>query len=262
MSRLNSYYDKLSQEDRLLVSHFLDMIEICGKSYTPKFSAFLDERQIILAESFMNEQGCKEYKLYGGYEGASRKMLGVFPEYWEYKEDQWEDFPVSALRFKFREADKLSHRDFLGSFMSKQIKRNMLGDIIVGNGAAAVIVHDTVKPVLMSEISKIGSVGVSVSEGDISDLHPEQSFTEKNGTVSSLRLDGVVSLAAGVSREKSASLIKGGYVTVMYETIQSVSHQLSRGDIFSIRGYGKFILSSVNGRTKKDRIHITIKKYN
>lgn len=262
MSRLNSYYDKLSYEDRLLVSHFLDMIEICEKSYVPRFSAFLDERQIILAKSFMEEQGCKEYKLYGGYDSASRMVLGVFPEYWEVRENEWEDFPVSALRFRFRAADKLSHRDFLGSFMSRQIKRNMLGDIIVGSGTAAVIVHDTVKPVLMSEISKIGSVGVSVSEGDISDLHIEQSFTEKSGTVSSLRLDGVISLAAGISREKSASLIKGGYAAVMYETIQSVSYQLSQGDIFSVRGYGKFILHSVNGKTKKDRIHITIKKYN
>lgn len=261
MSRLGSYYDKLSYEDRLLVSHFLDMIEICEKSYTPRFSAFLDERQIILAESFMTEQGCREYKLYGGYEGASRKVLGVFPQYWE-EENEWDDFPVSALKFKFRVADKLSHRDFLGSFMSKQIKRNMLGDIIVGSGEAAVIVHDSVKPVLMSEIVKIGSVGVSVTEGDVSDLHAEQSFIEKNGTVSSLRLDGIVSLAAGVSREKSASLIKGGYAAVMYETVQNVSHQLSQGDIFSVRGYGKFVLDSVNGKTKKDRIHITIKKYN
>ena len=146
--------------------------------------------------------------------------------------------------------------------MSRQIKRNMLGDIIVGSGTASVIVHDTIKPVLMSEISKIGSAGVSVTEGDISDLHAEQSFTEKNGTVSSLRLDGVISLAAGISREKSAALIKGGYVSVMYETIQSVSYQLSEGDIFSARGFGKFVLCSVNGKTKKDRIHITIKKYN
>lgn len=262
MSKLSSYYNKLSHEDRLLLSHFLDMIEICEKSYTPKFSAFLDERQIILAKSFMDEQGCEDYKLYGGYEQAARKILGIFPQYWEFEEDEWEDFPVSALRFKFREADKLSHRDFLGAFMSRQIKRNMLGDIIVGNGTAAVIVHDTVKPVLMSEISKIGSVGVSISEEDFSGLNTEQSFIEKSGTVSSLRLDGVISMAAGISREKSASLIKGGYVAVMYETVQSVSYQLSQGDIFSVRGYGKFVLDSVNGKTKKDRIHITIKKYN
>lgn len=259
MSRLNSYYSGLSEEDRLLVSHIMDMIEICEKSYTPRFTAFLDERQAILAESVVREQHCEDYELYGGYEGAARKILGVFPPY---SEISGEDFPISALTFRYREADRLSHRDFLGAFMSCSINRNTVGDIIVENGRTTVFVHNTVKPVLMSEICKIGSAGVKVSEEKAPEFNSEQSFTEKSGTVSSLRFDSIVSLAAGVSREKSASLIKGGYAAVMYETVQSVSYQLSVGDIFSVRGYGKFILFSVNGKTKKDRIHITVKKYN
>lgn len=258
MGRLNSFYSGLPEEDRLLVSHILDMLEICEKSFTPRFSAFLDERQAILAESVMREQGCEAYELYGGYEGAARKILGVFPPY---RDINREDFPISSLVFRFRETDSLSHRDFLGSFMSRQIKRNTVGDIIVEKGRAVAFVHDTVKSALLSEISKIGSVGVKVAEEENPDLHIEQSFAEKSGTVSSLRLDSIISMAAGISREKSASLIKGGYAAVMYETVQSASYQLSEGDIFSVRGYGKFILDSVNGKTKKDRLHITVKKY-
>lgn len=259
MSKLNSYYSGLSAEDRLLVSHILDMIEICGKSYTPRFSAFLDERQAMLTESVVREQHCEDYELYGGYEGAARRILGIFPQYYE---KSGGDFPISALVFRYREADRLSHRDFLGAFMSCSINRNTIGDIIVENGKTTAFVHNTVKPVLMSEICKIGSAGVKVSEEETPEINSEQSFTEKSGTVSSLRFDSIVSLAAGVSRERSASLIKGGYAAVMYETVQSVSYQLSVGDIFSVRGYGKFILYSVNGKTKKDRIHITVKKYN
>lgn len=261
MNRQKNCFSKLSEEDRLLVSHILDMLEICEKSCKPRFSFFLDERQALLAESAVAAQGCTDYALYGGYDGAARKVLGIFPPYCD-KDKIGENFPISALVFRYREADKLSHRDFLGSFMSKQIKRNMLGDIIVENGKAAAFVYDTVKSALLSEITKIGSVGVSVSEEKNPDLHTEQSFTEKSETVSSLRLDGVVSAAAAISREKSSALIKGGYVSVMCETIQSVSHRLSEGDVFSVRGYGKFILYSVNGKTKKDRLHITIKKYN
>ncbi|MDE7290085.1 MAG: hypothetical protein K2N71_11390 [Oscillospiraceae bacterium] len=69
-------------------------------------------------------------------------------------------------------------------------------------------------------------------------------------------------MAAGISREKSAMLIKGGSVSVMYSVETAASCQLSEGDIFSVRGHGKFVLYSVNGRTKKDRFHITVKKYN
>lgn len=257
MGRLNGYYSALPQEERLLVSHILDMLEICGKCCQPRFSAFLNEREAALAEDVMTEQGCEAYMLYGGYDGASRKMLGVFPPYWE----DTDCFPVTALVFRYRAADRLSHRDFLGAFMSKQIKRSMIGDIIVGEGQAAAFVQDSVSSELSSGITKIGSVGVSVSVEKKPVIEVRQSFAEKSGTVSSLRLDSVIGMAVGVSREKAASLIKGGNAEVMYAAAESVSYQLSEGDIFSVRGYGKFILASVNGRTKKDRLHITVKKY-
>lgn len=257
MGKLNSYYAKLPEDDRILVSHILDMIEICEKSYQPKFSFFLDERQVLLTENVMQEQHCEHYGFFGGYDNASRKVLGIFPPYW----DNEEIYPITALSIKYRESDKLTHRDFLGVFMSRQIKRNMLGDIVVGKGIATVFVYNTVKDMLMSEISKIGSVGVKITETDGLDFQIEQSFTEKTGTVSSMRLDSIVSVATGLSREKSASLIKGGNVTVMYNVVETPSYQMSEGEIFSVRGSGKFIFFSVNGKTKKDRIHITIKKY-
>lgn len=258
MSKLNGYYSSLPEEDRLLVSHLLDMIEICEKSYQPRFSYFLNEHEAMLAESVMIEQKCEAYKLYGGFEDASRKILGVFPPYWE----DTESFPISALVLKYRDADKLSHRDFLGAFMSKQIKRNVIGDIIIESGRATVFVHDSVKDALMFEISKIGSVGVKITEEKDPVLNISNNFIEKSGTVSSPRLDSIVSMAAGISRERAAMLIKGGNVSVMYSVEVSASRQLSEGDIFSVRGFGKFILNSVNGKTKKDRLHITLKKYN
>lgn len=256
MSKLNEYYSKLSGEDRILVSHIVDMMSICEKSYCPKFSVFLDERQAALAQSVINERGFVQYSFYGGYEGASRKVLGVFPEYYEDVK-----FPVSALTFKYRENDRLSHRDFLGAFMSRQIKREMLGDIVVGNGCTTAFVYDTIRDVLLSEVTKIGSVGVKAEKDDDPDIEAEQAFSEKNGSVSSLRLDSVLALAAGVSRGKAADMVKGGGVTVNYCIVESASYFLKCGDIFSARGFGKFILDSVNGKTKKDRFHITVKKY-
>lgn len=255
MSTLNEFFSKLPRDDRVLVSHIMDMADICEKSYTPRFSNFLDERQIALAQSALNGRGFERYSFFGGYAEASRKVLGVFPPYCE------EDYPVSAVVFKYRENDKLSHRDFLGAFMSRQIKRDMLGDIVVGKGSTAAFVYDTVKPVLLSEITKIGSVGVKAFEDENPDIQVVQAFTEKNGTVSSLRLDSVLALAAGISRGKASDIIKGGNVTVNYSTAEVSSMEMNEGDVFSARGFGKFILSSVNGKTKKDRYHITVKKY-
>lgn len=252
---------ELSGEDRILASHIQDMTEICGKSRKPRFSAFLDERQIIIAKSVLNSLHWDGYRFFGGYEEASRRVLGVFPDYYEAGQER-EEFPITALTFRYRESDRLTHRDFLGAFMSRQIKREMVGDIIVSGGKTTAFVYDTVSPMLISEIDKIGSVGVKVSEEDEPELNISQSFIEKNGTVSSLRLDSIVAMAAGISRGKAVSLIKGGNVSVMYVAQESPSFILSEGDVFSVRGTGKFLLFSVNGNTKKDRIHITIKKYN
>lgn len=256
MSTLNEYFSKLPPEDRILASHISDMADICEKSYKPRFSNFLDERQIALAQSVLNGRRFERYSFFGGYEGASRQVLGVFPHYCEE-----EGFPVSAVDFRYRESDKLSHRDFLGAIMSKQIKRDMLGDIIVGTGCATVFVYDTVKYTLLSEITKIGSVGVKAEENVSPEIKIVQEFSEKNGSVSSLRLDSILALAAGISRGKAADVIKGGNVSVNYIVIESPAKEMGEGDVLSARGFGKFILFSVNGKTKKDRYRVTVKKY-
>lgn len=257
MSGSGNRVPELSDDDKILVSHIKDMTELCEKIGKPRFSAFLDERQAVIAESVLKSLRWESYELFGGYEGASRRVLGVFPQYFGGETG----FPIAVLKFSYREADRLSHRDFLGAFMSRQIKREMLGDIIVSGGSTTAFVYETVKHTLMSETDKVGSVGVKVSEGNASELNVSQTFIDKNGTVPSLRLDSIVAMAAGISRGKAVSLIKGGQVTVMYVTEGSASFMLSEGDIFSVRGVGKFLLYSVNGTTKKDRIHITVKKY-
>lgn len=256
MSALNEYYSKLSYEERILVSHITDMMDICEKSYSPRFSSFLDERQIMLAQSVVNERGFERHRFFGGFEEASRKVLGVFPPY-----SEEEKFPVSAITFKYRESDRLSHRDFLGAFMSCRIKREMLGDIVVGTGCTTAFVYETVKHTLLSEITKIGSVGVKAEETDSPDIKITQEFTDRIGSVSSLRLDSVLALAAGISRGKVSDIIKGGNVSVNYAVCESASRSMEEGDVFSARGFGKFILFSINGKTKKDRYHITVKKY-
>ena len=86
-------------------------------------------------------------------------------------------------------------------------------------------------------------------------------FSEIAGTVSSLRLDCIASLVTKQSREKSVLFIKSVGADVNYKKIFFPDSQLKEGDIFSIRGFGKFILSCIGGVTKKNRIHVCIKKY-
>lgn len=258
MNKLGSFFDGLSGDDKLLASHIYDMAEICDKKYIPRFSSFLDARQAKLAESVLCSIGFDRYMFYGGYDEAERVILGVFPPY---SEPDKTEFPMKNLVFRYRETDKLSHRDFLGSLMGCRINRNMIGDIIVNDGYTVAFVYTTVAENVCTEVRKIGSVGVNISEEAEPDIRVNKKFTEICGTVSSLRVDSVVSLAVKLSREKTAQIIRSGNVTVNYSDDVSVSDEMKEGDVFSARGYGKFLLESINGKTKKDRLHICIKKY-
>lgn len=111
-------------------------------------------------------------------------------------------------------------------------------------------------------IEKIGRVGVKCAYADSDEkIVRNDKFSEISGTVASLRLDCVVGTATRLSREKSCALIRSGSVSVNHGVTESVSDTLKEGDVLSVRGFGRYILSSVGDRTKKDRIHIVIKKY-
>ena len=93
------------------------------------------------------------------------------------------------------------------------------------------------------------------------ELENAQKYQDISGTVASLRLDCVVGLAAHLSREKAAALIRADKVEINHFPVSSVSRELRGGDVLSIRGFGRFVLSEINGETKKGRIHIELKKY-
>ena len=75
-----------------------------------------------------------------------------------------------------------------------------------------------------------------------------------------MRLDAVCASAFGISRSECAKLIQSDKARCNGLAV-NVSYLVKEGDVLTLRGYGKAYLRSVNGRTKKDRTHITIEKY-
>ncbi|MBR6070175.1 MAG: RNA-binding protein [Ruminococcus sp.] len=249
-----------TQPDKLFFARLADMVSRCGRDCAPVFSSFFDERQCAEAELWCRANvGSLGYLMWGGYDGARRKMLAVYPDYLE--DGIRELFPMKCLTFIFREEDKLTHRDFLGSFMAQMLKREVIGDIVAEDGLAQTFVTDIAAETIMSSVTKIGRVGVKITDSRPFELTDAQKFQDMGGTVASLRLDCVVSLAAKVSREKAAELIRTDRVDVNHITADSCSKELAEGDILSVRGCGRFILSGIGGETKKRRIHIILKKF-
>lgn len=241
----------------MLQAHLLDLADRSSRDCTMYCSRFLDERQVFLAQQWLSGRADCMMRLWGGYEDAQRKICCMYPE-WMQLENK--DLPLVCLTFQYRESDVLTHRDFLGAFMACGIQRETVGDIVTGSGKTQAIVTEAVAP-LLCDLTKIGRCGVKGTDSIPFDMPLVQNFREISGTVASLRIDAVASLAIHESREKTVRLLQQGRISVNYSEVTAPSYALRVGDLFVVRGCGKFRIKSVTGLSKKGRLHILIEQY-
>ena len=248
------------KEKDYFLSSVRNLFTLADKQYCPKFSAFLSEEEQALAKPLAEKQARitgMQILFWGGYEGAVRVMLGVFPEGYE---PSGELFPIVGFTASCRESDKLEHRALLGSLMGQQIRREMLGDLIPGTGKAVILADERIEKVLATQIDRIGSIGVRMEKG-FAPIETAQRFMEVRATLASPRLDAAVAMLAGTGREKAAALIAQGLVSVGHMEEKRADRRLREGDVVIIRHTGKFRLREVGGLTKKGRTVVLFDKY-
>jgi len=211
------------------------------------------ERQIII-----NKFSFSNLVFFGGIEGAERVRAFFLPDYMD--ELVGSEYIVAfKAKFSFRE---LSHRDFLGALLNLGIERRCLGDIYVFDKEAYFFVTKDIAEYIKVNFNKVANVGVSLSEIPFSGvIYMEPSFKEITFTVPSLRIDSVVSGAIKESREKVSTFIKNGAVLLNYLICDEPSKIMCTGDIFSVKGYGKFLLDEVGGESRRKKMFVKVKKY-
>ncbi len=252
----NNIVDQVKQDD-YLKSNISNIISFAKNRNSPKFSAFLDERQRMIVQEILNALKYSNYKFFGGVKDCDRVMLGTFPEGQPVQEDC---FPITTLKLSYSDKNAVSHRDCLGAIMGLQIKRESIGDIIVQDKFAIIFVDNDIADFININLDKVGRANVKVTVTDTIEVQKKQEYQEINGTVSSLRLDCVVALLLNKSRTIAVETIQANYVKVNHQESQNVSKQICEGDVITIRGKGKFIVEGPIKKTKKDRFFITINK--
>lgn len=224
----------------------------------PCFVGFLNEDELQIVKPLIDDDNTINYMLFGGTENADRVMVGIFPD--SIKPDA-DLFPIKIVKIRYNKQYKLSHRDFLGALMSLGIKRSCVGDIKISDGTAYVMIKTEISDYVISQITKIGRVGVELSYTEATDFVATDDTEYLNITVSSLRLDNIVSAVLNLSRDKSASAVKSGLVSVNHTAKQSPSFQLKENDTIVFSGKGKFVLYKLTGESKKGKKKLIIKKY-
>ena len=248
-----------SPEERLLLSRVWDKCEQCRTRNIPTATGFLSPQEQTAAQHLLNALGCREgYVLWGGYDGAERKRLLFLPE-WMAEPDGAE---IAAVRAVCRSGGDLTHRDFLGSLMALGLTREKIGDILVEKGGCQVLLDPSMTDFLLQNWDSAGREKLTVTPLPLSALAvPHAAVKELRDTVSSLRLDALVSVGFRMARGKAAELISSGKVQVNWVDCAKSDRLLAEGDTVSARGFGKFYLAEVGGLTKKGRIAVTVRQY-
>lgn len=244
-----------NDDERMLLSKIFDASRSAEKYHSVKTTQFLNEHELLLAHRALAKGGDVCFSAYGGYAEACRKIIAFYPE------KTMPVFNIHIIGVCGRELDKLTHRDYLGSVLALGIRREKIGDIIVGENGGFIFCLDDISEYIINGLGKIANRSVKLklcSESDI--IIPEKKFEEINATVSSLRLDCVLSVGLKVSRNDAAGLIKSERVSVNWEVTESTSRNVPEGSVISVKGFGRLELAQICGQTKKGRISIIIKR--
>ena len=257
-----SNIDKISgnPEDRVLLAKLWDKINAGIRRNIPANTCFLSPREQEMTRFLFGAEPGLSF--FGGYEDAERKMLIFLPEYLDEGCLYDEDSPMVCLRATFFEDDALSHRDFLGALMGAGIARETVGDICVGKGRCDFFVTAEIAPYIEQNFLSAGRTKVHLDRISLWDAEiPEPEVKEIKDTVASLRLDSVISSGFRIGRSLAAQYISAGKAAIDGLPCEKPDKIIAEGIKISVRGLGKIKLAAVNGRTKKDRISITIHRY-
>ena len=248
-----------TKEDEMLLARVYERMTNAAARSIPASTCFLSKREQMLAAELLRGQ---DIRFYGGPPMAEREICCYLPDYLD---EDWltgEDGPVAAVRAAFFERDSLSHRDFLGALMGCGIKRETVGDIYVATGRCDFLVTRDILPYVLQNLTDAGRTRLHLEQIPLSALEaPEQKTKQIRGTVSSLRLDGVVAEGFALSRSRAAEVIAAGKTELNYTLCTKPDRLVAEGDVISVRGLGKMRLEAVGGNTKKGRISIEICRY-
>ena len=118
--------------DELVISRIEDKIRQCRDGYYVTATGLLDSHEQALARQAMMYSADVRTFLWGGYEGAERRMLVCVPAEIPMTDEEAYEGLLEVLRVKKPAISReLSHRDYLGSMLGLGIDRSVTGDILV-----------------------------------------------------------------------------------------------------------------------------------
>ena len=229
-----------NDEERYLMRHIEDLAHTAFARGIARYSGFLSDREQELARAALGRADVREgFRFDGGWPDAERRVLCLEPEF------SYAETPIRCVRLHCRAqagAQLPAHKDYLGSLMGLELRREALGDIVL-------------------PADQPGTAYVFALEPDDVPQFPAAQREIRSATVSSLRLDAVLSAMLRCSRGQASELIAAGRVEINHLPADKPHAAVYEGDVFTVRGRGRFSLTALPGKSKKDRLIIEFFQY-
>ena len=146
-----------TDEERFLMRHIEDLARTAQSRGIARYSGFLSDREQELARAALGRAGLEEgFRFDGGWPEAERRILCLEPEY-SYPEN-----PICCVQLQCRAqagAVLPAHKDYLGSLMGLEIRREALGDIVLppdAPGTAYVFALEPAARLICQELLQAG----------------------------------------------------------------------------------------------------------
>lgn len=249
----------MEQEIQFLKKRLVDLSRRSEEKNIVTFSNFLNINELNILHQITKEL-YSSFQVFGGYDHAERQMVAFIPDAlyyaWEYPMDTVRIVPASP---KFAEA--LTHRDVLGALMNLGIKREMTGDLLMTEKETIVFCVDSVTEYIVENCGKIRHTPVKCMKIPPGEFHYEPKFVEKEGIVSSLRLDTIIADVCKLPRSAAQKKISEGDAFINARKIQENGYICQNRDVLSVRHVGKFRIETTDKVTKKGRIKYRYQVY-
>ena len=219
-----------TDEERFLMRHIEDLARTAQSRGIARYSGFLSDREQELARAALGRAGLEEgFRFDGGWPEAERRILCLEPEY-SYPEN-----PICCVQLQCRAqagAVLPAHKDYLGSLMGLEIRREALGDIVLppdAPGTAYVFALEPAARLICQELLQAGRTELATM----------------------LRC----------SRGQASELVTAGRVEINHLPAEKPSAPVYEDDVFTVRGKGRFALTALPGKSKKERLIIEFFQY-
>ncbi len=253
----------MNREEELLKKRFCDLADKADRRNIVTFTEFLNLNELNIFYQTEKELSFVKCSSFGGYENAERQIIAFIPDALSYQEPSCH-FPISCIRVQplhEKYADALTHRDFLGALMNLGIERSVTGDILTDGASAHIFCVERMADFLCRELTQVKHTSVRCTLTPPENVHFTPKVEVITGSVASVRLDSLLSLAFRTSRSSLTGMIEGGKVFVNAKLVTSNGYKVKENDLISARGLGRFRYCGVSSETRKGRLIASIEKY-